>query len=189
MVQEDIEELKRFGKEINGIQKRKVTEPQVEQHNSINNNVREYLHRIVLNAWHRGRSSYRFLKRTKNRILSRTRIESWKWRIVNRGYVKVQLRKPSAKYYTRLIETKKQIGDTTIIIRKRIHSQQPFDSNKKLFDGSMEPSMFYFNERMKNHQMIVRENQNCISLFDMPNELMKKKHAVKDRIRLFFLRF
>jgi hypothetical protein len=189
MVKEDIEELKRFGQGINGSPEKLKSNTQSSLETSRHLHFKEHAYRLMQRIPSSITLCFKPFKKIKQRVFSKTRLESIKFRVLNKGYVKVQLRNPSPEYFTRLIETKKQIGDTTIIIRKRVHFQVPSDYNQKLSNDSTEPSLYYYHQRLNNHQVILKNHQDFESLFDLPMVSDKTKYSFKDRVRLFFLRF
>lgn len=188
MIQDDIEKLKQFGNEIKDIQKHTQSNTQSSQGNSSQLHLKDRVYCFILKIVSHLKFCCKPFKKIKNRLFSKIGIVTFIQKVFNSHYTRVYLRKPSPKYFTRLIETKKQIGDTTIIVRKRMHVKQSSQHDENLFDTTVEPSLYYFHQRLMNYQMMLQNHRNHESLFDIPNGLQKQKQSFKDRILLFFLR-
>ncbi|MDG6229669.1 MAG: hypothetical protein QCH96_06860 [Candidatus Thermoplasmatota archaeon] len=90
---------------------------------------------------------------------------------------------------SRLHEQRRQIGDTTIIIRKRIFYDLP-PIHDIPNDSVLDTTLIYFFRKQNDTQgSVVTRDNNYRSIFDMPKYNTTKACSIKERLFLFFLRW
>ncbi len=82
------------------------------------------------------------------------------------------------KHFFRLVETKRQIGNITLIIRKRIET--PFN-----FKEPSRFSLYFFHKRSAGLSAVKPHNQRSDSLFDVPVPLRPQKPTIRKKMKFF----
>ena len=189
MVHEDIEELRRFGEGVKQSSKRVSPKDSSSQFlGSLLKNIKKTFHSFYLQQNILSKKLLEQIRELKNTVLLRSKIRAFNHAHRKNGFYKFQRKGTSSKQYTRLIETKKQIGNTTIIIRKRVSCQLPRQYDQRTYPESEMPSLYFFHERFQNRQATDAEYGQYESLFDIPIQLDGKKPSIKDKMKLFFVR-
>jgi len=189
MVREDMEELKKFGAEIQHTSKHGPIKHQAALSTSI-------MWRRCIHIFYRTFSFFRFLLEAIYRRVRRA-LHRMKWSLTQfrfNSFRRVQgphhhcRKKVTLKHATRLIETKKQIGDVTVIIRKRI--EVPLNSTDQFnrLNGTRAPASYFFHKR-SNLITVEKPYSHHESLFDVPMPLHRHRSSIREKMKLFFLRW
>ncbi len=189
MVREDMEELKKFGAEIQHTSKHGPIKSQAVA--STNITLRK-----CVNILYRTFSFFRFILEAIYKKV-RKALHRMKWNLTQfrfNSFRRVQgphhhcRKEVTLKHATRLIETKKQIGDVTVIIRKRI--QVPLNSADKFnrLNGTRAPASYFFHKR-STVMTVEKPYSQHESLFDMPMPLHRRRSSLREKMKLFFLRW
>jgi hypothetical protein len=185
MVYEDIEDLKKFGK---GIQH--SSNPFSSKHRSHKRSdiqqislkkIRDSIYNPLLML---GKDLLFSISQCKDIVL--LRIPGYK----DEGYyqAKSQTENIFTRKICRLREERRQIGDTTIIIRKRIYYDLPRIRDLSNDPEMANPSIYFFRKQNDTKESIGNRDKRYSSVFDIPSEHIKKTCSIKERLYLFFLR-
>jgi len=180
MVHEDIEDLKKFGKGIQHFSKSCSSQyltpkkPYIHEHSL--KKIKAALSNIIIII---GKNLLFSLSQCKDIVLLRISVYKEAGSDKNTS----QTENNSTRKICRLREQRRQIGDTTIIIRKRIYhdlSNEPMVSN---------PSIYFFKKQNETQGPNDARDKRYRSVFDMPTESQKRACSMKERLYLFFLRW
>ncbi|MFH1013682.1 MAG: hypothetical protein V1769_04135 [Thermoplasmatota archaeon] len=189
MVREDMEELKKFGAEIQHTSKHGPIKNQAASSTSI-------MWRRCIQIFYRTFSFFRFLLLVMYRKV-RKAIHRMKWSLKQLHFnstLRVQgphhhcRKEVTLKHATRLIETKKQIGDVTVIIRKRIEVPLNDANQFNRLNGTRVPASYFFHTR-STLMTVEKPYSQHESLFDMPMPLHRRRSSLREKMKLFFLRW